>query len=248
VRLFELRAGIVVQEWSIPDFRDYCNARIQARAFTHVCTVNPEIVHRCTIDPRFKAIVNTAEVRTIDGAGLAVAATLGTGTIFRRLTGVQILGALVREARRWNWSIQIIGASESVRVRVEDRLRAEGIKVVTGASPAVSNDGQTPFAPRAAADINFVALGAPKQEVLISRIRWNPQSAGIWVGVGGAVDYYSGEVSKPPRIVRGLGLEWLYRLTTNPRTRLARQRIALPSFFQSEILPGLLAFTLRRSR
>jgi N-acetylglucosaminyldiphosphoundecaprenol N-acetyl-beta-D-mannosaminyltransferase len=66
------------------------------------------------------------------------------------------------------------------------------------------------------ADILFVAFGAPKQEIWIHRNLSGLTNVKIAMGIGGAFDFVSGNISRAPNIMRKLGLEWLYRLFTQP--------------------------------
>ena len=77
------------------------------------------------------------------------------------------------------------------------------------------------------AQLVFVALGSPKQELWIDRHR-DALSASLCQGVGGSFDVLAGTVKSAPALFRRLNLEWLYRLASNPR-RLLRQT-ALPRF------------------
>jgi N-acetylglucosaminyldiphosphoundecaprenol N-acetyl-beta-D-mannosaminyltransferase len=74
----------------------------------------------------------------------------------------------------------------------------------------------------------FVALGSPKQELWIKRNITNLPNVLVFQGVGGSFDVFSGMVKRAPAFFRKLGLEWLYRLASNP-SRLKRQ-MNLPIF------------------
>ena len=65
------------------------------------------------------------------------------------------------------------------------------------------------------ATILLVALGAPRQDVWISR---NLAGTGVRVamGVGGLFDFYSGRIPRAPQWLREMGLEWIYRLYQEP--------------------------------
>jgi N-acetylglucosaminyldiphosphoundecaprenol N-acetyl-beta-D-mannosaminyltransferase len=76
-------------------------------------------------------------------------------------------------------------------------------------------------------DILFVAFGFPKQEVWMFEHREKIEVK-VMMGVGGAFDYISGEVKRAPKLMRDLGLEWLFRLVSQP-WRFKRQ-LALPHF------------------
>ena len=83
----------------------------------------------------------------------------------------------------------------------------------------------------------LVALGIPKQERWIRRrIDDGDANNCIYAGIGGAVDYLSGDAFFAPAAIRGLGLEWLFRLVLEPRKRVSRQLSTLPRFLVREIL------------
>ena len=63
-------------------------------------------------------------------------------------------------------------------------------------------------------DIVLVALGVPKQELLIAK-HYDNFSKGIFVGVGGTFDVISGTKKRAPKIIQKLNIEWLYRIIGN---------------------------------
>ena len=76
----------------------------------------------------------------------------------------------------------------------------------------------------------LVGYGAPAQVIWIQRNRAALADAGVRVavGVGGALDYLAGSVSRAPQLVRASGLEWAYRLVREPWRW--RRQLALPIF------------------
>ena len=80
------------------------------------------------------------------------------------------------------------------------------------------------------ATVLLVAFGHPTQDLWIARHQEALAAHGILVsiGVGGSFDYLSGRVPRAPRLVRRLGLEWLYRLIRQPWRW--RRQLALPLF------------------
>ncbi|HLM84128.1 MAG TPA: WecB/TagA/CpsF family glycosyltransferase, partial [Candidatus Bathyarchaeia archaeon] len=67
------------------------------------------------------------------------------------------------------------------------------------------------------AEIVFVNFGAPDQERFISQNRAKFPRAKILVGVGGTFDFLTGKIRRAPRIFRFFGLEWLWRLSQEPK-------------------------------
>jgi len=64
--------------------------------------------------------------------------------------------------------------------------------------------------------ILFVALGAPKQELFISKYLKSMSTVRLAMGVGGAFDIYAGKLQRPAFWIRKSNLEWLFRLFQEP--------------------------------
>ena len=84
----------------------------------------------------------------------------------------------------------------------------------------------------------IVGLGAPKQEIWITRHRQAMPGVKVFMGVGAAIDYEAGHVSRAPRWMTRTGLEWLYRLATEPR-RYWRRYLRDVEYFWLLLLDGL---------
>ncbi len=238
---FELGGGIVVQSLSLDELLQEVESAWKSSRPYHICTVNPEIVVRAEQNQAFKAAVVASDLRTIDGIGVILAVMRRYIRKAERLTGVTIMAAVLDLARRQGGEVMIVGAEAVSRERAEARMRAEGVKVCPGVSPRVNEAGE--------ADTNLakmlpkngvvlVALGTPKQELWIRHTIDNNGSPNLYVGVGGAIDYYSGVAPKPPSILCALGLEWLYRLVRHPRTRIPRLRNFMPRFLWRYVVVG----------
>src|SRR5690606_20611760 len=70
------------------------------------------------------------------------------------------------------------------------------------------------------AQVVFVGLGCPKQEIWMDRQRGRIQ--GVMIGVGAAFDFYAGTVRRAPLWMQKAGLEWTWRLWREPRRLLGR--------------------------
>ena len=84
-------------------------------------------------------------------------------------------------------------------------------------------------------DIMFIGFGAVKQEKWINYNK-DKVNAKIFIGNGGSVDVLAGDVKRAPKIFIKLGLEWFYRLITDPK-RIKRQML-LPAFLFKIIFSG----------
>ena len=70
-------------------------------------------------------------------------------------------------------------------------------------------------------------MGMGRQEKLISSYR-NLLPSAVWIGVGGTLDVFAGRVNRAPQFFQKVGMEWFYRLVTDP-SRIKRMW-AIPSF------------------
>jgi len=222
-------------------------ARLADDRSTFIVTFNPEIMEECVRNAAYHEVLCSADMITCDGVGVALAAAIQGHGFPGRVTGVEISGALIESSAHLAVPLIVIGASPESRTAFEARARSRGALVQTGLSPPMGIEPNATEIARALPSpaVVLVALGAPKQEFLIDAIRRVDSRPRVYVGVGGAVDYLSGATRLPPRIIARLGLEWLYRLVTEPRKRLGRQMRSLPSFLWFEILIPLVFRTGR---
>lgn len=213
-----------------------------------IVTPNPEILVYAQNHLAFKDKLNTADIALADGVGIRMASQLLGLGIPQRTTGVDFIEELCRVSREKPLSIGFLGGRHGVAEQTAECLKQKypWIKVgfvgeewpregVFGMEYLVSSIKEesaglpnTKYQIRdTRIDILFVAFGFPKQEEWIyEHLEKLPVKAAI--GVGGAFDYISGRVPRAPKVIRSVGLEWLFRLIVQP-WRLRRQ-LALLTF------------------
>ncbi len=96
----------------------------------------------------------------------------------------------------------------------------------------------------ARAELVWVGLGAPKQELWMAEASASLRPA-VLLGVGAAFDFHADVVSRAPRAMRALGLEWLFRLIKQPR-RLWRRYLVTNTLFIVYVAREMVARSLRR--
>jgi len=197
-----------------------------------VNTLNPEFIITARRDPEFARILNDSSLNLPDGQGLIWAARLLGTPLQGRVTGVDTLLRLAQMAAEKGLRLYLLGAAEGVAATAARSLQLHfpGLEIsgTYAGSPAVEEEnGITSCIARARPHLLFVAYGAPHQEKWIAR---NLSRAGVPVamGVGGALDFISGQRKRAPTRVQTLGLEWLHRLAHEPWRW--RRMMALPRF------------------
>ena len=84
---------------------------------------------------------------------------------------------------------------------------------------------------KSGADFIWVGLGAPKQEKYVVEMARRANS-GVWLAVGAALDFYSGNKSRAPQTLQKVGLEWAYRMFTEPKRLAIRYFKTNPKFIK----------------
>lgn len=197
----------------------------------HIITLNAEILYRAQSDPRLMEIINKADLVTPDGSGTVWGVKQLTGHEVERVTGIDLMTELCRQSSQCGWKVFLLGgkpgiADEAGR-RLEDRDNTRVVGMLNGYFQPEDEESIVERINDSGADILFVALGAPKQELWIDRYRERLEVP-VAIGVGGSFDVISGQVERAPAAFRKMGLEWLWRLLKEPWRW--KRMLALPKF------------------
>ncbi len=205
-----------------------------------VFTLNLDHVVKLRRLADFRAAYRKARYVTADGMPVVWAGRL-SGTQVHRVTGSDLIEPLCAEAAKMGHSVYLFG-SEFQSLSGAAQYLTKSIPDLEIAGVCAPEYGFDPHGNLAAgyakqiaesgASICFVALGAPKQEIFSSRAVGN--SSGVaFVCIGAGLDFLSGAQTRAPKWVRRAGVEWIWRLLSNPR-RLAQRYFAcllvLPAF------------------
>lgn len=184
----------------------------------HIATVNPEFIMAARKDKKFHEILNSTDLNVPDGFGLQCAAWFLGEKIGERITGVDLTWEICKLAAEKGYSVFFLGAAEGVAEKAAHRIELlnPGLKIAGTYSGTPDEEGIAERINSVSPDILLVAFGAPKQEKFIFDNR-GALKVKLAMGVGGTFDYIAGIVPYAPTWMRESGLEWLYRLFTQPK-------------------------------
>lgn len=214
------------------------------------CVVTPNAQHIVLLesDAVFREAYAQAELVVPDGASLVLASRwLGT-KLRERITGVDLLQRICRQATKLGLSVFLLGGrpGSALLAAQELRRRFPRLHIAGTCCPpyGFENDprelhGIVETIRISRPDLVFVGLGAPKQE------RWMHEhgrhsGAPVLIGVGGSFEMVARVVSRAPRLLQRLGCEWLYRLLLEPR-RLWKRYLLSNCKFLSIVVRQALA-------
>lgn len=175
-------------------------------------------------DPKMRAFYQRAHVIHVDGMPLVLLGKL-FGYSLRpehRLTCVDWIRPLMAEAAKQGWRVFHLGCKPGVGERAASILRKEfptlqidthhGYFAVEGPENETVLERIRQFKPQ----ILMVGMGMPRQEHWVVD-NFDAIEANVILNTGACFDFVAGAVPTPPRWMGRVGLEWLYRLLTEPR-------------------------------
>ncbi|MFN4090626.1 MAG: WecB/TagA/CpsF family glycosyltransferase [Alphaproteobacteria bacterium] len=211
-----------------------------------VVTPNLDHVVALRTNPALVAAYARADLVLADGMPLVWASRLGGPRLPERVTGADLIEPLCRAAALEGLTVFFLGSRLPVLEEAARRLsaRAPGLQIVGmyepphGAAFDAAEDDRIVEAVRAARpDILFVALGMPKQELWAARNLDRLETHAV-LCIGAGLDYIAGKVARAPRMLQRIGLEWLWRMLSEPSrlgSRYLRDIAWVPRLFLEQI-------------
>lgn len=215
------------------------------RESRYVCLCNVHSVVTASLDPEFRDVINGADLATPDGMPVAWAlARLGFSRQ-PRINGPDLMWRLCESSVRSETKLFFYGSSTQTLAQLESKLNTAfpRIRIVGLVSPpyrtlsAEENNAMVNQINISGAQLVFVGLGCPKQELWMAAQRGKIHA--VMLGVGAAFDYHAGTLKRAPMWMQRTGLEWLYRFGQEPR-RLWRRYLVTNLIFVMGIARQLL--------
>lgn len=205
--------------------------RLEDKEKFYIVTPNPEIVLKAHKSSFLARIITDSDISVPDGIGLKFAAKFIDGTDLNIIPGRKLFWDILKIANTKSSRITLYGGwegdTQKTKEEIEKTFKNLKIQAIT---PPVYDENCTPVNPEERKkhkscmgkvkifqpDLIFVGLTTPKQEKWIRKNFFNLQATGAMT-VGGTFSYIAGSSKKPPAWMEKLGLEWLWRVLTNPK-------------------------------
>jgi len=210
-------------------------------------TANLDFLRRYAKEPEMRALYASADLTVADGMPLVWASGLLGHPLPERVAGSALIYRFAERAAREKRSLYLLGGDPGAGEGAARTLCGNypGLQIAGHSAPRFSAlPTAAELAPvidalRAAQpDLLLVGLGSPKQERVIDALR--SQFPRTWmVGVGISFSFVAGQVTRAPSWMRKSGLEWIHRLSQEPK-RLARRYIVEDLPFAAELFARVL--------
>lgn len=212
----------------------------------YICVTSVHGLVTAQDDAFFRNILNRADLVTPDGMPLVWALRSLGKRDQQRVYGPTLMLEICRRAEINGLRVFLYGGRVEVLPVLEESLQAKfpNLRIVGRYSPpfraltAEEDRHATALIRECDAQLIFVGISTPKQE----RWMWDHREAlpgTVMIGVGAAFDFHAGRVRQAPGWMQRNGLEWFFRLSTEPKRLWRRYLLETPRFIPCWILQRL---------
>lgn len=239
--------GVPFSKLTLDETTLHLTRHIQSREtkLFHLITANPEITITSQSDELLQTILHEADLITPDGIGIVMASRRKGDPITERVTGYELLLALLEQGDRLGWSFYFLGTDEHTSCKAVETITHlyPNVKIAGRHNGFLTKEEEPSIVAeiqQAQPDFLIVAMGAPYSDKWVYKHKENLTGVKVVFGVGGSLDVIAGKVSPAPLVWKKLNMEWLHRLLFSPvakgqKSRWRRQSI-LPKFIFQAII------------
>ncbi len=203
--------------------------------FKYVVTPNVHHVVRMLEDPAVLRPLYEGAWRVFcDSRVLSRLARVG-GLTLPVITGSDLTADLIAHAAKRRMMIAVVGPTDAACARLQEKYPGLRICSHTPKMGFIKSELEVrkcvDFVVKARAPLVFLAVGRPQQEILASRIADHPEARGVGLCIGASIDFLTGTQRRAPLCVQKVGLEWAYRLVSDPQRFARRYLLESPRIF-----------------
>lgn len=219
-----------VDNASLTEVINHIENCIKDRTVGHVITLNTDQIVRIESDPYFRTICENCELLLVDGHPLMKIAQKYKRPFKEKICGADLMPILCDVSAKKNYSVFLLGAAPGVAQIAAERLikRYPNLNVAGTYSPPIGFEKDATeikkintILKNSHADLLFVGMGVPKQDIFIYENKDEYQIP-LSFSFGAAIDFIAGVQKRAPKLMRKMGLEWLFRFLCNPRKMFKR--------------------------
>lgn len=206
----------------------YITANLEELRGEYICVSNVHTTVMAYKDESYRKIQNEAAMALPDGKPLSLVSRMRGFSHADRVPGPDLMPRILELSLEKRYKHYFYGSSQKTLDELKKRLEAQykGLQIVGMYSPPfreITEEEDNAIISQineSRPDFVWVALGAPKQE------RWmyahKGKINGVMLGVGAAFDFLAGTVERAPEWMQNLCLEWLFRISQDPKRLLKR--------------------------
>lgn len=227
-----------IHNYTFEEAIEWCIDQAKAKIPSYVVTANADHIVKLETDSSFQAAYNDDGLVTCDGVPLIWASKILRTPIINKITGSDLMPRLCEAGAKENLKFAIIGGPPGTADLAAEKLSQKhpGINFVYSYCPPLGfehsnneTEKMIEALKKSEADIIFVGVGAPKQELWIHK-NYRKANKGVFLGIGASIEFCAGTLNRAPMWMQKVGLEWFYRMLKDPK-RLTKRYLKDFYFF-----------------
>jgi N-acetylglucosaminyldiphosphoundecaprenol N-acetyl-beta-D-mannosaminyltransferase len=231
--------GIYIDNVSMHEVITLTESLIKEDKNSYIVTPNIDHIVRLQKDAEFRQVYKEASLVLTDGMPLVWGSKLLGTPLKEKVSGSDLFPNLCKLASERGYKVFFLGGRMGAALKASEvlKLQYSNIQIVGNYAPpfGFENDEEennriVKMIIESKPHILFVGLGAPKQEIWIYRNK-NKYNVPVSIGIGASLDFVSGVVKRAPLWMQKVGLEWFWRLKTEPKRLWKRYLIDDMKFF-----------------
>lgn len=209
---------------------DEAEKLIQEPGSSYIVTPNLDHIVMLDTDKEFDEIYSNADLILADGMPLIWISKLLKKPIKEKISGSDFFPHMCNMCAEKGYSIFILGAAEGVADKAAKNLfdRYKGLKIAGTYSPPFGFekdekelDKISRIIKATSPDVLAVSLGSPKGEKFLYK-HLAEYGVSLGISIGATIDFEAGNVKRAPKWMSDIGLEWLFRITQDPKRLIKR--------------------------
>lgn len=212
--------GTIVDNLTMNETVEAVEGYIQRGKPLHLMGVNADKINTLHDNERLRKIVNGCGIVNADGVSVIWASKKLHKPLKERVAGIDLMQELLALAENKNYSIYLLGAKQDVVEKTAEVIKKKYPElIIAGYHNGYFSEKDWPEIAeeltKSKAQIVFVGITSPLKEYLVQYFQ-EQQLNCVFMGVGGSFDVISGHVSRAPKWIQSIGMEWLFRFLQEP--------------------------------
>ena len=227
----------IIDDLNTKETIDLVEQYVISKTPLHLMGVNADKINEVNSNDLMKKIVNSCGIINADGASVVLASKYLKKPLQERVAGIDLMQELVKLSEKKNYSIFLLGAKQEVVEKTKKVLQERHPKLkIKGIHNGYFKEAEwfniSKIIKKAKPDFVFVGITSPTKEYLIEFLQ-NDGNNCVFMGVGGSFDVISGMIKRAPKWIQKLNLEWLFRVSQEPKRLYKRYFIGNRKFIKA---------------
>lgn len=241
--------GCPIDNLSFEETLGKIDSFIEKRQTSQQVVVNVDKIVKLQKDAYLKEIICGCDIVNADGMPLVWASKLFGTPLKGRVTGIDLMFALLENGSKKGYRFFLLGAKEEVlqKTLANIKNRYQNIRIAGFRNGYWSENEEPQIVKQirdSNADILFVAVSSPKKEIFLKKYL-DALNVPFSMGVGGSFDIVAGLTKRAPIWMQKTGLEWLFRLIQEPK-RMWKRYLINNTLFMIMVVNQLVSKVFRK--